>query len=165
MDSFKKGLITASIPISYGGKPAGEILAVLHFSPNPIEGTPWEGFRYPSQVPEIETFLPPKVEKEFGGVGATMPEHTWATPGRLIVKLIELDDIKGKDNNLAAYVKLKLGKETTKYQKSKTYKPDQTGLDVKIDETFVMNLTDPNEIKQDDEIELEFMVRGRCLWR
>jgi hypothetical protein len=77
----------------------------------------------------------------------------------LVLNLIELDDIKGKDNDLQAYVKVKLGRERTKENcKTKTHKSDETGRDVKIEETFVIDVTDANDIKQDDEIELEFEV-------
>ena len=59
MDTFRQGLVTSHVPLTYAKssgvlssrvkrEPAGEILCVFHFSPNPVEGTPW-GWKYPNQ--------------------------------------------------------------------------------------------------------------------
>ena len=169
MDVFKTGLSTSYVPLTYPKKkgiistketrmPAGELLCVFHFAPNPVEGTPW-GWRYPNQVAQIAGFRTPKVEKEFDGVGAMPPEKSWAVPGRMIFTCVEMDDVKGKDAELKAYVKIKLGKEEGgERRKTNTYISDETGRDVKIEEEFVFDIADPNEIKQDDEIELEIEV-------
>ena len=162
MECFKSGFISCNVPISYGKtvdtkKPAGELIFVFHFDPSPIDGTP-TNFRYPAYVPEIETYLPPKVAKTFSGVGAMPPEKTWANPGRLIVTCIEVDDVHGKDSDLQAYVTFKVGRETNKKSKTKTQKSDETGHDVVFNETLIFDIADPNEIKQDDDIELEMEV-------
>ena len=87
------------------------------------------------------------------------PEKQWAVPGRLLVNCLELDDVKGKDDKLKAYVCLQLGKEEGGDKKrTKTKSADETGRDVVIGENFVYDVTDPNTIKQDDEIELEITV-------
>lgn len=109
-------------------------------------------------MPQIETHLPPRVAKTFSGVGAMPPEKTWANPGRLLVTCVEVDDVKGKDSDLKAYVAFKVGKETTKKQKTKTVAADETGRDVVFDEELTFDIADPNEIKQDDEIEMEMEV-------
>ena len=131
---------------------------VLHFDPNPVAGTP-TGWAYPACAAQVEAHIPPNVPKTFAGVGAMRPESNYCCPGRLTVECVELDDIKGKDKSLKAFVEFKLGKETKMKVKTSSVDADETGRDVKFDAAvhnswFVFDVTDPNEIKQDDDIEL-----------
>ena len=163
MRVFEKGLTNTYIPLSYGKsvdnrRPAGEIQVIMHFDPCPVWGAP-TGWHYPCCAVQMETHLPPVVPKTFAGVGAMPPEKSYICPGRFILECVELDDIKGKDKSLEAYVEFKLGKETKKKHKTKTVKCDETGRDVKFtDEVFTFDVTDPNELKQDDDIVLEMGV-------
>ena len=67
---------SCTIPIAYKGKPAGDVNIVMSFDVNPVQGTPYEGFRYPGHVPMIETFEPPVNDNDpfKNRVGAMRPE-------------------------------------------------------------------------------------------
>jgi len=130
----------------------------MHFDPNVVSGAP-TGWAYPCCAVQMETHVTPVVAKTFAGVGAMPPEKSVVCPGRFILECIELDDVKGKDKDLDAYVEFKLGKETKKKRKTKTQKSDETGRDVKFEgETFIYDVVDPMEIMQDDDIHLEMGV-------